>query len=53
MMIKDFEIEVIAEHGDIHYKITDTRDGSEIHCDISELNETIEELMEDKIIAVK
>lgn len=53
MMIKDFEIEIVAEHGDIHYKITDTRDGSVIHCDISELNETIEELMEDGVIIVK
>ncbi len=53
MMIKDFEIEIIAEHGDIHYRITDIRDGSVIHCDISELNETIEELMEDETIVVK
>ena len=52
-MIENYKIEIVIEHGDIHYKIIDTRYGSEIHCDIDELWDTINELLrEDEALVV-
>lgn len=41
-----FNINIVNENGHIHYKIVDTRNNKEIHCDINELNSTLYELME-------
>ena len=44
-MHKLFDIETIIENGHGHYKVTDNRNGNVIHCEFSELNETIYELL--------
>lgn len=40
----DFDISVVVEHGYPHYKVVDVETGTEIHCDLNELNKTIKEL---------
>lgn len=42
--MNDFNISVVVEHGYPHYKIVDVNTGLVIHCDMNELNRTIEEL---------
>lgn len=44
MMVDNFEIKVVVEHGYPHYKVIDTESGRIVHCDINELNEVIDEL---------
>lgn len=46
MMIDGFDISVVVEHDYPHYKIIDIATGNEAHCDLNELNRTIEELSE-------
>lgn len=43
-MMVDFDVSVIVEHGYPHYKIVDVGTGSVVHCDLNELDETINEL---------
>lgn len=45
-----FDVDVVVEHGYIHYKIVDKETGMEIHCDMNELNKTIEELSMENIL---
>lgn len=45
-MRKRFEVEVIVENGQAHYKITDLLKNNVIHCDFNELNEIIYELLD-------
>lgn len=44
-MREGFKIDTVVENGHPHYKITDLKDGNEIHCDFGELNEVLYELM--------
>lgn len=46
-MIFNFDISVVVENGCPHYKIIDTETKCEIHCDLNELNQTINELLEE------
>lgn len=46
-MVKRFLIETIIENGQGHYKVTDNLTGKIIHCDFSELNQTLFELLRD------
>ena len=50
MMIDNFDISVVVEHGYPHYKIVDVKDKSEVHCDLNELSETINELLEENMV---
>lgn len=43
-MIDGSNISVVVEHGYPHYKIVNVYTGCEAHCDMNELNKTIEEL---------
>lgn len=47
MMIDGFDISIVTEHDYSHYKIVDVETGCEAHCDMNELNKTIEELLRD------
>lgn len=40
-----FNIEVVATNGYAHYQIYDSLSGHTIHCDLDELDETIQELL--------
>ena len=40
----DFNVSVVVEHGYPHYKIVDIETGRAIHCDLNELEKTIDEL---------
>lgn len=44
MMIDGFNVSVVVEHGYPHYKIVSVDTGTVVHCDMNELNKTIEEL---------
>lgn len=46
-MMNNFNISVVIEHGYPHYKIVNMESGCEAHCDMNELNRTIEELSSD------
>lgn len=46
-MIDGFNVSVVVEHGYPHYKIVNVDTGCEAHCDMNELNRTIEELSHD------
>lgn len=46
-MINGFDVSVVVEHGCPHYRIVDMDTGNEAHCDMNELNKTIEELSQD------
>lgn len=43
----NFEVTTVVENGYPHYKVVDKDTGKEAHCEFSELNETIEELLEE------
>ena len=45
-MIDGFDISVVVEHDCPHYRIINITTGNEVHCDLNELNKTIEELSE-------
>ena len=45
--MENYNISIIVEHGYPHYKITDKLTGSETHCDMNELEETINEISEE------
>ena len=40
----DFDVSVVVEHGYPHYKIVDMETGSVVHCDLNELDKTIDEM---------
>lgn len=40
----DFDISIVVEHGYPHYKVVNTETGNIIHCDLNELDRTIDEL---------
>lgn len=40
----DFDISIVVEHGYPHYKVVDIETGKAIHCDLNELDKTIDEL---------
>lgn len=44
MKIDNFNVDIIVEHGCPHYKIVNMYTGSEIHCDLNELNQIILEM---------
>lgn len=44
-MIDGFDVSVVVEYGYPHYKVVDIKTGIEVHCDLNELNETIDELL--------
>lgn len=44
-MSRRFKIETIVENGYPHYKIHDSETGDTVHCDFSELNEILYEMM--------
>lgn len=46
-MIDGFNVSVVVEHGYPHYKVVDVKTGIEAHCDMNELNRTIEELSQE------
>ena len=48
MMVDRFNVDTVVEHGYVHYRIVDAKTGNEIHCDLNELSETINELLEEK-----
>ena len=43
--MKKINVETIVENGHAHYKLTDEA-GREVHCEFSELNETLREMEE-------
>lgn len=45
-MKERFTVTVVVEHGYPHYKIVDALSKIVIHCDINELNKTLNELSE-------
>lgn len=47
-MNERFRIETVIENGQGHYKITDLKNGEVVHCDFSELNQILYELLEGK-----
>ena len=47
-MKERFRIETVIENGQGHYKITDLKNGEVVHCDFSELNQILYELLEGK-----
>lgn len=44
-MMHRFKIDKVIENGYPHYKILDCKTGKSVHCDLSELNETLKVLM--------
>lgn len=44
-MEKRFTISTVIENGYPHYKVFDCKTGRTVHCDLNELNNTLDEMI--------